>query len=183
MELNLFEDRRYFVTWTEEELEGRGKARLVLQPVRCFGGGCTGPVELTVYPARDFRPRRMDVRLPDGLYRCFLADADSGAPLIPARDVFFGRRQRVELRSQREQGGFRRFTIISPMPLGAGDCGLDYGIFGTVPLPEAEQSGERYQLSFLLRPRRTLPVKLSWAAHLQKILTLPETLEDTAGGQ
>ena len=69
------------------------------------------------------------------------------------------------------------------MPLGAGDCGLDYGIFGTVPLPEAEQNGERYQLSFLLRPRRTLPVKLRWAEHTKKMMTLPETLEDTSGWQ
>ena len=47
MELNLFEDRRYFVTWTGEELEGRGKARLVFQPIQCLGGGPAGPVELT----------------------------------------------------------------------------------------------------------------------------------------
>lgn len=181
MELNLFEDRRYFVTWTGEELEGRGKARLVFQPVQCMGGGPAGPVELTVYPARDFRPRRMDVRLPDGLYRCFLADAGSGAPLTPAREVFFGQRQRVELYSQREQGGFRRFTILSPLPLREGDCGLDYGVFGTVPLPEAERSEERYRLSFLLRPRRTLPVKLRWAEHMKKVLTLPEKLEDASG--
>lgn len=166
MELNLFEDRRYFVTWTGEELEGRGKARLVFQPIQCLGGGSPG---------------RMDVRLPDGLYRCFLADAGSGAPLTPAREVFFGQRQRVELYSQREQGGFRRFTILSPLPLREGDCGLDYGVFGTVPLPEAERSGERYRLSFLLRPRRTLPVKLRWAEHMKKVLTLPEKLEDASG--
>ena len=43
MELNLFEDRRYFVTWTGEELEGRGKARLVFQPVQCMGGGPARP--------------------------------------------------------------------------------------------------------------------------------------------
>ena len=181
MELDLFEDRRYFVTWSREELEGRGKARLVIQPVQCLGGGQAGPVELMVYPAQDFRPRKMDARLPDGLYRCFLADEASGAPLTAAREMFIGQRQRVELR--REQGGFRRFTIISPVPLRPGDCGLDYGVFGTVPLPETEQRGERHVCSFLLRPRRALPVKLSWGEHLKKVLTLPETLEDTSGWQ
>ena len=183
MELNLFEDRRYLITWSGEELGGRSKARLVLQPVRCMGGGQAKPVEVTVYPARDFRPRKLDAWLPDGLYRCFLADAASGAPLTPAREVFFGQRRRVELYSRQDQGGFRRFTIASPVPLRAGDCGLDYGVFGVAPLPEAEQRGERYELSFLLRSRRALSVKLSWAEHLKKILTLPETLEDTSGWQ
>ena len=183
MDLNLYDDRRYFVTWTEHELEGRSKAKLVFQPIRCLDGGRTGPVELTVYPIQDYRPRKLDIRLPDGLYRCFLADVDSGAPLISEREVFFGKPRRVELRSQREQGGFRRFTIVSPLPLRAGDCSLDYGVFGTVPLPEAEKSGEQYRITFLLRPRRTLPVKLRWAEHMKKMMTLPETLEDTSGWQ
>ena len=51
MELNLFEDRRYFVTWTGEELEGRGKARLVFQPIQCLGGGPAG-LAAALYLAR-----------------------------------------------------------------------------------------------------------------------------------
>lgn len=38
--------------------------------------------------------------------------------------------------------------------------------------------GERYEISFLLRTRRELPVKLSWTESLKKILVLPEKLED-----
>ena len=36
MELNLYDDRRYFVNWTEHELDGRSKAKLVIQPIRCL---------------------------------------------------------------------------------------------------------------------------------------------------
>lgn len=181
MELNLFENRQYFATWTGDELDGRGKARLVIQPVQCFDSRQAQPLELTVYPVQDYRPRRLEAWLPDGLYRYFLADSDSGEGLTPVREVFFGQRKRVEIRAEREQGGFRRFTIISPLPLRAGDCSLDYGAFGVVPLPEADQAEKWYMISFLLRTRRELPVKLSWTEVLKKILVLPEKLDDISG--
>ena len=178
MELNLFEDQRYLVTWTEHELGGCGKARLVIEPIQCFGSTRARTLEMTVYPAQDYRPRKLETRLPDGLYRYFLADSDSGQTLTPIQEVFFGQQKQVGIRIEREQGGFRRFTIISPLPLRAGDCYLDYGIFSAVPLPEARGAGEQYEISFLLRTRRELPVKLSWTESLKKVLILPEKLED-----
>ncbi|MGI5929656.1 hypothetical protein [Pseudoflavonifractor sp.] len=178
MELNLFEDQLYLATWTEHELGGRGKARLVIEPIQCFGSTRARTLEMTVYPAQDYRPRKLETRLPEGLYRYFLSDCDSGEALTPPQEVFFGRQKSVELRMEREQGGFKRVVITSPLPLRAGDCSLDYGVFGAVPLPEARDMGERYEISFLLRTRRELPVKLSWTESLKKILVLPEKLED-----
>lgn len=183
MELNVFEDQRYLVTWTEDELGGRSKAKLVIQPVQCFGSGRSATLEIPVYPVRGRQPKELTVRLPDGLYRYFLSDCDSGRPLTGDREVFFGQRKRIELREEREQGGFRCFTIVSPLPLRAGDCSVDYGAFGALPLPEAEKQGDRYTLSFLLRTRRELPVRLGWSESLKKYLVLPEKLEDTYGLQ
>lgn len=178
MELNLFEDQRYLVTWTGNELGGRSKARLVIQPVQCFGSGRSEELEIPLYPTQSRQAKSLTQRLPDGLYRYFLSDCDSGQPLTETREVFFGQRKRVDIRVEREQGGFRRFVIFSPLPLRAGDCSLDYGVFGAVPLPEARGAGERYEISFLLRTRRELQVKLSWAESLRKIMVLPEKLED-----
>lgn len=181
MEVNLFEDQRYLVTWTGDELEGRGKARLVIQSVRCFGSSQPETLTLPVYPIEDHRPRMMEGRLPDGLYQYFLADADSGEALTPTQEVFFGQRKQVHIRKERDRGGFQRFTIVSPLPLRAGDCCVDYGMFGVVPLPEAEKKENSYELSFLLRTRQKLPIGLTWAELLEKCLILPKSLENTYG--
>ena len=183
MELNFFEDQKYLAVWAEHELDGRSRAVLVIQPVQCFGSSRAQTLEVPVCRAQDYRPRKLETRLPDGLYRYFLADSDSGQALTPSREVFFGQRKKVDIEMEREQGGFRRFTIVSPLPLRAGDCSLDYGIFGTMPLPEADREGERYAISFLLLTRRELPVKLSWTEALKKILVLPEKLDDISGWQ
>lgn len=146
-------NQKYCAVWRSDELDNRRSALLMIRPVRLFRPKTGVGAEIRVFPTPDYTQYPIGVRLPDGLYKYYLADAETQDPLTPIKQICFGEKQRIDVEQVSISSDFYRITLRSPLPLQAGDCFLAYDIGIHIPLPEAVPNGTEYNITFLLRHR------------------------------
>ena len=170
--------REHFAEWSQEELGGRAKARLVARPLRTYvrqDGSGERPFTFVVYQTKGRQRHEHREVLPEGLYQCYLADSDDPAlvPLAPEKRIFIGEKRRVsvERTSLRPGHAATQLTIRSPLTLKAGECGLDYGLPEPVFLPETRPEGAVHVIRCILpRFRPELSLRLWFTPELQELL-------------
>ena len=171
--------RRYGAHWTTEELPGITRAVLVIEPVRIYHGGTAARHEYLVQLTETLQMRAYPGggSLQTGQYRCYLVPG--GTPAFQSEGLvcqtcFVGQRKpirgRIAPRRSAEGGYVLEFS--SPVPLSAGELGLDYGIDEPYPLPETTgpDANGYYVLRTLLFRRPARPLRLWYNPSLAGVL-------------
>ncbi len=167
-------ERKYHVNWNSTELDGRESAYLILNPLRIYSKSAQSsrPHSFPVFRTKgngyqEYNP------VPDGMYEYYLSDhRDSESSLTKKKHIFLGEKRPLQVQIDRSgPSGSVQLTLCAPLPLTAGECGLDFGLTNPVPLPGTRQEGDIYTIRcLLLNFRPELRVRLWYDSDLEKIL-------------
>lgn len=164
----------YCISWSEWELEGRTAVLLIFRPLRLYRERRAKNISIQVHRPITAAYRKLPT-MPDGLYEYYLADTTDGPPIEEKTPYVIGAKRPLPVKlSPGSDSSYHCLELTSPLPLKAGECGIDYGICRPVPLPGTQPDSGGHMIRCLIRLRPELPAKLYYAEELHQMLHVDE---------